>query len=106
MGLLIWLPLEEQNPQKRNRNMKLNIDGCRSYCKQRGIKNYVELAEVLELNVTVLKLLEQGIEIGYDAVKEIYNKLGEEVVLQIIDFGEETPNGFKSKYFQIGNKLY
>lgn len=86
--------------------MKLNIDGCRLYCRQNSIKNYVELSEVLGLSVKVLKLLEQGIEIGYDAVKDIYNKLGEKVVLQIIDFGEETPNGFKSKYVKVGNYLY
>lgn len=27
--------------------MKLNIKGCRSFCKQQGIENYVELAGVL-----------------------------------------------------------
>lgn len=86
--------------------MKLNIDGCRSYCKRNNVRNYVELSAVLGLSVTVLKLLEQGIEIGYDAVKDIYNNLGEYVVLQIIDFGEETLNGFKSKYIQVGNQLY
>ncbi len=86
--------------------MKLNIKGCRSYCKQNGITNYVELAKTLGLSVTVIGLLEQGIEIGYDAVKDIYNKLGEAAVLQIIDFGEETLIGFKSKYVQVGNRLY
>lgn len=86
--------------------MKLNVDGCRSYCKQNGIKDYKELAQVFELSVTVVRLLEQGIEIEYDAVKDIYNKLGEAVVLQIIDFEEETLNGFKSKYVQIGKTLY
>ena len=86
--------------------MKLNIDGGRSYCKRNNVRNYVELSAVLGLSVTVLKLLEQGIEIGYDAVKDIYNNLGESAVLQIVDFGEETLNGFKSKYIQVGNQLY
>ncbi len=86
--------------------MKLNVLGCRAYCERKGIKDYAELSKVLELSVEVLKLLEQGYEIGYDAVKNIYNKLGEKTVLQIIDFGEETLNGFKSKYVQVGNKLY
>lgn len=86
--------------------MKLNVDGCRRFCEQNGIKNYKELAQVFELSVTVVRLLEQGIEIEYDAVKDIYNKLGEAVVLQIIDFEEETLNGFKSKYVQIGKILY
>lgn len=86
--------------------MKLNILGCRSYCERKGIRNYKELSEVLDLSVEVIRLLEQGNEIGYDAVKDIYNKLGERTVLQIIDFGEETLNGFKSKYVFIGGKLY
>lgn len=86
--------------------MKLNIMGCRAFCERKGIKNYAELSKVLELSVEVISLLEQGNEIGYDAVKDIYNKLGEKAVLQIIDFGEETLNGFKSKYVEVGNKLY
>ena len=86
--------------------MKLNNKGCRSYCEQNGIKNYGELATLFGLSVTVIGLLEQGIGIGYDAVKDIYNKLGEAAVLQIIDFEEETLNGFKSKYVQVGNRLY
>ncbi len=40
--------------------MKLNIKGCRSYCEKHGIKNYVELADLLELSVIVIRLLEQG----------------------------------------------
>ena len=86
--------------------MKLNIMGCRAFCERKGIKNYAELSKVLELSVEVISLLEQGNEIGYDAVKDIYNKLGEKAVLQIIDFGEETLKGFKSKYVEVGNKLY
>lgn len=45
-------------------------------------------------------------QIGYELVKQIYNSLGEDKTLQIINFGEETIDGFKSKYIQIGNKLY
>jgi hypothetical protein len=86
--------------------LKLNIKGCQRYCEQKGITNYVELAHVLELSVVVVRLLEQGIAIGYDAVKDIYNKLGEAAVLQIIDFGEETLSGFKSKYIQVCKRLY
>ncbi len=85
--------------------MKLNVKGCKAYCEQKGIKNYKQLAKVLDLSVEVIMLLEQGNEIDYDAVKDIYNKLGEKTVLQIIDFGRETLNGFKSKYIQIGNQL-
>lgn len=86
--------------------MKLNILGCRAYCERKGIRNYKELSDVLELSVEEITLLEQGNEIGYDAVKDVYNKLGEKATLQIIDFEEETLNGFKSKYVQIGERLF
>ena len=86
--------------------MKLNIKGCSSYCEKHGIKNYVELANLFELSVIAIRILEQGIQIGYEAVKDIYNKLGEKSVLQIINFEEETLNGFKSKYLLVGNTLF
>ncbi len=86
--------------------MKLNINGCRSFCKKHGITDYVELANSLGLSVVVVRLLEQGKQIGYDAVKDIYNKYGEKAVEKLIDFEEETLNGFKSKYVLVGNKLY
>lgn len=85
--------------------MKLSIKGCHSFCNQNGITNYIGLSQKLGLSVKVIRLLERGIEIGYDAVRDIYNMLGETVVLRIIDFGEETLNGFKSKYIEIGNEL-
>lgn len=86
--------------------MKLNLKGCRAYCEEHSIGNYLELSKALGLNVIVIKLLEQGVPIGYDAVRDIYNKLGEKVTLKIIDFGEETLNGFKSKYVLVGDTLY
>ncbi len=86
--------------------MRLNVKGCKAYCEQKEIKSYAQLAEVLELSEEVIRILEQGNEIDHDAVKDIYNKLGERVVKQIINFEEETLNGFKSKFIQIGNKLY
>lgn len=86
--------------------MKLNIAGCRAFIKRKGIGNYRELSQELGISVTVLLLLEQGNEIGYDAVREIYNNLGEQIVSEIIDFGEETLDGFKSKYVQVGDTLY
>lgn len=86
--------------------MKLNITGCRQYCEEHNITNYVELAKAFGLSVLVIRLLEQGKQIGYDAVKDIYNKHGEQAVVKIINFEGETLNGFKSKYIQIGNRLY
>ncbi len=86
--------------------MKLNIKGCREYCKASGIKNYLELSMKLGVNISVIKLFECGGRIGYEAVKKIYNELGEKIVCKIIEFEEETLDGFKSKYILIGLRLY
>lgn len=86
--------------------MKLNIAGCRAFIERNGIEDYQALSSVLGVSVSVLKLLEQGNEIGYDAVRDLYNSHGEQIVSEIIDFGEETLDGFKSKYVQVGDTLY
>ena len=86
--------------------MKLNIAGCRAFIERNGIEDYQSLSSALGISVSVLELLEQGGRIGYDAVREIYNDLGEQTVTEIIDFEEETLDGFKSKYIQVGNALY
>lgn len=86
--------------------MKLNIAGCRAFIERRNIEDYQEFSQELGLSVAVLLLLEQDNEIGYDAVREIYNNLGEQTVTEIIDFEEETLDGFKSKYIQVGDILY
>ena len=86
--------------------MKLNIAGCRAFIERNGIEDYQALSSVLGVSVSVLELLEQGGRIGYDAVREIYNDLGEQTIAEIIDFEEETLDGFKSKYIQVGDCLY
>lgn len=86
--------------------MKLNISGCRAYCEKNDIKNYAELSAYLDIPMPALDVLEQGNKIGYEVVKDIYNKHGEMAVRQIIDFEEETMEGFKSKYVLVGEKLY
>ena len=86
--------------------MKLNIAGCRAFIERKGIGNYQELSQELGISISVLLLLEQGNEIAYDAVRDLYNSLGEQTVSEIIDFGEETLDGFKSKYVQVGDTLY
>ena len=73
---------------------------------RRQIPDYNHLSAELGVEVEVLKLFERGVRIGYDAVRDIYNNLGEEVVREIIDFEEETMNGFKSKYVLVGKTLY
>ena len=86
--------------------MKLTLQGCRAYIARRQIPDYNHFAAELGVEVEVLKLFENGARIGYDAVRDIYNNLGEEVVREIIDFEEETMNGFKSKYVLVGKTRY
>lgn len=86
--------------------MKLNISGCRAYCAKNGITNYAELSDHLDIPLPALGVLEQGNDIGYEVVKDIYNKHGEKAVEQIIDFEGETMDGFKSKYVLVGKRLY
>lgn len=70
--------------------MKLNIAGCRAFIERYGIEDYQSLSSVLGVSVSVLELLEQGNEIGYDAVRDLYNSFGEQTVAEIVDFEEET----------------
>lgn len=86
--------------------MKLNIDGCREYIAENGVKGYGELSEKLGVGIAVLKLWEEGYKMGYEAVRRIYNRIGEKATRKMIDFEEETIEGFKGKYIQQGRKLY
>ncbi len=43
---------------------------------------------------------------GYEAVRKIYNRIGEKETRKIIDFEEETIEGFKGKYYsRAGNYI-
>ena len=86
--------------------MKLNIKGCRRYIRQHDITDYEALATHLGIEVEMLKALEQGAKLGYELLKDIYNRIGEAAVKQIIDFEQETMSGFKSKFVLVGKLLY
>lgn len=86
--------------------MKFRIRALNKFVKRRGIHNYRELAYELGVDENLLRLAEYGQRIGYAAVKNIYNRIGERETLQIINFEEETLRGFKSKYQYIRGKLY
>lgn len=86
--------------------MKLNIKGCRRYVRQHGITDYEAFAAHLGIEVDTLKALEQGARLGYELLKGIYNRIGELAVVQIIDFEQESLNGFKNKFVLVGKLLY
>lgn len=86
--------------------MKIRIKALNKFVKRRGIRNYIELSYELGVDENLLRLAEYGQRIGYDAVKEIYNHIGERETLKIINFEGETMRGFKSKYQYIRGQLY
>lgn len=86
--------------------MKFKIKALNKFVKRRGIHTYQELAVELGVDENLIRLAEYGTRIGYDAVKNIYNRIGERETLRIINFEEETLRGFKSKYQYIHGKLY
>lgn len=85
--------------------MKLNITEFENYAKRNGVSASTML-EKLGGGELAYGQLKKGKSIGYDVARNMYNALGEWVFLTLIEFEEETLDGFKSKYVQVGNKLY
>ena len=48
----------------------------------------------------------KGSKVGHEIVKNIFNSFGEEATLNLIEFDDETISGLKSKYIQVGNRLF
>lgn len=86
--------------------MKLKIRACRQFLKVIGIKNLAKLSEEFEVEVIVLVRFQKGYRMGYELVRDLYNKYGQAVVKKIIDFEEETLESFKSKFILVGKRLY
>lgn len=86
--------------------MKLRIRAINRFVKKRKIHNYRELAKELGVYERLIRLAEYGQCIGYDAVKDIYNHIGESETLQIINFEGKTLHEIKSKYQCIRGKMY
>ena len=86
--------------------MKIRIKALNKFVKRRGIRNYIELANELGVDENLLRLAEYGQCIGYDAVKDIYNRIGERETLRIINFEGETLRGFNKKDQYIRGQLY
>lgn len=85
--------------------MKLNIEEFESYAKRNRMTASAMLKK-LGGGKLAYNQLKQGKELGYDVARNMYNALGECVFLMLIDFEGETLDGFKSKFVQVGKKLY
>lgn len=85
--------------------MKLKIKEFENYAKRNRLAPSAML-EKLGGGELAYSQLKQGKAIGYDVARNMYNALGEWVFLTLIEMEEETLDGFKSKFVQVGNKLY
>lgn len=85
--------------------MKLKIEEFENYAKRSGMSAST-LLKKLGGGKFAYNQLKQGKALGYDIARSMYNGLGEWVFLTLIDFEEETLDGFKSKFVQVGTKLY
>ena len=86
--------------------MLLKIDKFEELAKSRGYRDGYELSRDLGCGKRTYGLLKSGHRIGSDIVAEIFNRFGDDITFEIIDFEEDKLNGFTSKYIQIGNRLY
>ncbi len=86
--------------------MRLKIEEFEKIAMQKGYRTGNEFMKKLGGGKMTYSLLRQGKQIGYELVKDIYNELGENTITKVIDFEEETLDGFKAKYIICGNKLY
>lgn len=85
--------------------MKLKINVFENFARKHGYENGTELLNAMGSSGRAYKHFRHGGSIGSDLVAELYNRFGEEA-FSFIDFGDDSPHGFKNKYVQIGNKLY
>lgn len=87
--------------------MRLKIKAFKRLAKEEGYEGGYRFLRSLGAGKAAWSCFRKlHLQIGHDLVKEIYNTVGEEKTLMVIDFEEETINGFKAKYIQIGNKLF
>lgn len=87
--------------------MKLKTKAFEKLAKRKGYANGYIFLRALGAGTGAWNCFKyKKMQIGYEFVKDIYNILGESETLKIINFEEETINGFKSKYIELGGKLY
>lgn len=87
--------------------MRLKIKAFKRFAKSEGFECGYKILRSLGAGKAAWSCFRNyRLQIGCELVKEIYNAVGEEKTLSVIEYEEETLNGFKAKYVQIGDKLY
>ncbi len=85
--------------------MKLKIQEFELFARLQNIKPNKLLRNLGSGKVTY-KQIKRGAGIGYELVKNIYNKYGAKVTQKVIDFEGGTLSGFKAKFIEVGGKLF
>ena len=86
--------------------MKLKTDEFKELAKRKGYRSDFVFWKSLGGGKSAYKLVKDGFQVGYEFMKNLYNTVGETEMLKVVDFEEETIDGFKAKYMEIGGTLY
>ena len=86
--------------------MKIRIDKFERLAKERGFRSGYDLAVDIGFGRNAYHYIKKGGKVSSDMVTEIFNRFGEDVAFDGVDFEEDTLEGFASKHIRIGNKLY
>ena len=86
--------------------MKLKIEEFEKLAKRKGLHSGYMLWRKIGGGGSAYSLVEKGIGVGYEVIKNLYNFVGEKETVKVVDFEEETINGFKAKYIELNGKLY
>ena len=85
--------------------MRLNKEEFERLAKEKGFSNGKQLWSELGGGELAYEEIIEGEKVGHEIVKNIFNAFGEETTLLLVEFDDETINGLKSKYIQVGNRL-
>lgn len=86
--------------------MKLKIQEFEDLAKRKGYVEGKRLMKKLGAGFKAYGCIKGGSKLGYELAKNLYNLVGEAEFVKVIDFEEDTLNGFKHKYVLVGDKLY
>ena len=86
--------------------MRLKVEEFEELAKRKGFRSGYMLWRKIGGGRSAYALVEKGIGVAYEVMKNLYNLVGEKEMVNVVDFEEETINGFKAKYIELGDKLY
>lgn len=84
--------------------MKLKIDEFENLARENDYQSGCDLWIRLGGGDLAYPLLDK-VKIGHGIARQIYNAFGAEITERVIDFEDETLDGLKSKYIEVGQTL-